>query len=259
MRIMKEVSIVFLLSILCFTCLGQVKKTISKNTELTKKILVTYKKIQRFENKYEESNSDNYEDSINKYNYIFSNLLSNPQFIKLDYSDLKTIAEKSGMKISLSKDQKLKIVSWQVFESSPTPMCSNLILFDMKSKILSLNGTGDKDFGDNIQNDTIIDIVIKNKPYYILIGSNKCGNLCIQELASLYSIFNGKLTKCSKVFFDGKEYSDDVTFDYLINENIKTEPSFQIDNLKLISPVLNNSRTQIIGTKKYQISFPYHP
>jgi hypothetical protein len=251
---MVKIPIIFLLSIFCFSCLGQVKKIVSKNDLIIRNILDSYKKIQIFERKNEEVNSGNYEDSINKYNYVFSNLLLSPQFRKLGNVDLKETAEKSGLKITTSKDKKLKVVSWQVFEFSPTPMCSNLMLFDNKSQIISLNGTSEKDFGENIQNDTIIDLRIKNKPYYILIGSNKCGSLCIQELASLYSIVDGKLIKCSKAFFDGNRYSDDIEFDYLINENLKNEPSFKIDKLELISPVFNDSKTEIIGTKKYQIS-----
>jgi hypothetical protein len=227
-----------------------------KEQLLVKKIISTYSKIQIFENEYEKSNSDEYQDSINQYNYRLFQFLSDKKFSKLNRSDLKRIVEKTQIIIKISNDNRLVLVSWHVFDFYPIPMCSNIVFFDGKVKLMSLNGTANNDFGDNIQNDTIYKITLKSKPFYILMGSNKCGNLCIQEMASMYSISNGNLVKCINSFFDGKNYLTDVQFDYLINSEMKIEPNFQIQNSQLIRPIFNEDKTKIVGSKRFTITVP---
>jgi len=251
---MIKIAIVLLLSSNCFTCLAQMTKSKINKSAWVNKILECYKKKEIFEYKYEKRNSDNYVDSINKYNYALSSLLSSSYVRKLSYPELRTIAKKTTLKLIISKDLNLRILSWKAFEFSPTQMCSNLMLFADKSKLISLNGAGDQDFGENIQFNKIIDLKIKNKTYYLVIGANQCGNLCIQKLATIYSIVKDDLIKCTRTFFDGNVYSDKIEFNYLINDKLKNEPIFRVNNLELLTPIFNEYKTQILGTKKYQIS-----
>lgn len=221
---------------------------------LVEEIILTYNKMQVFENKIAENNLDEYEDSITKENFHLVQLFSNKQFNVLDSALLKRIRKLTGIKIILSRDNSLIIVSWGVFNSYPIPLYSNLVFLKGKIKIISLNGTGtENDFGDNIQIDTVCIIHIKTMPYYILIGSNKCGNLCIEERASLYRISNGEIIKSSNSFFDGKKYFNDIRFNYLINDFTKVEPVFLVQNTSLISPLFNKDKTKVIGNKKYKI------
>lgn len=211
-------------------------------------------KIQSFENKYAESNSDEYEDSVSIANDSLVQLFSDKRAAKLCQSDLKQIKGKTEIKIVVSDDKKLTVVSWCVFDSYEVPMCSNFIFYNGNTKAISLNGTGDNDFGDNIQNDKILQVKLKDKTCYILTGSNKCGNLCILEMASMYFISKGNITKCSNSFFDGKKYFADIQFDYLINDKMKVEPTFQIQGKKLVYPTFNEDNDRIIGSKGLEIT-----
>lgn len=245
--------IFFTLMMTFFNSFCQTKKVSNKEQLLVRNIISTYSKIQIFENKYEKSSLDEYQDSINKYNYCLFQFLSDKNFIKLNKSDFKRIVEKTEIKINVSDDNRLILISWHVFNLYPIPMCSNVMFFDGKAKIISLNGTENNDFGDNIQNDRIYKITLKNIPFYILIGSNKCGNLCVQEMASMYSISNERVVKCLNSFFDGENYLTDIQFDYLINSEMKIEPNFQIQNNQLICPIFNEYKTKIIGSKPFKI------
>lgn len=236
-----------------FNSFCQTKKASDKKQPLVRKIIATYSKIQIFENEYEKSSLDEYQDSIKKYNYCLFQFLSDKKFSKLNKSDFKIIVEQTEIKINVSDDNRLVLVSWHVFDLYPIRMCSNVMFFDGKTKIISLNGTDNNDFGDNIQNDRIYQITLKDNPFYILIGSNKCGNLCIQEMASMYSISNGSIVKCVNSFSDGINYLTDIQFDYLINNEMKLEPNFQIRNNELISPIFNEDRTKIVGSKRFKI------
>lgn len=229
--------------------------SITTPKQLVEEIILSYNKIQILENRFEESKSDEYEDSITKENFYLVKLFSNKQLDMSDNSLLKRIKNNTDIKIILSKDNNIVIASWVVFNSYPIPLCSNLVFFKQEMKIISLNGTGtENDFGDNFQIDTVLTTNIKSRPYYIFIGYNKCGDLCIEERASLYRIKNDKeIIKSINSFFDGKKYFDDIHFDYLINEFTKTEPSFILLNTSLISPIFNKDKTKVIGQKKYRI------
>lgn len=217
---------------------------------LVEKIISTYDTIQTFEKAIENSNNSDYEDSINYYNNLLFHCLSDKKFSELDETDLNSIKAKTSIKIVFNKDRKLMLVSWQVFYSYPTPMCSNLLFFNGEAKSISLNGTGDdNDFGDNIQYDRIYEVPLKHSINYVITGSNKCGNLCIQKEASLYSVSNGKLSKCENSFIDRGKRVTDVQFDFLINEYIKFDPNFKIENQEIICPVFNQEKTKMIGSK----------
>lgn len=217
-------------------------------------IITTYNKIQVLDSAYRFNNLDEYEDSISKTNYSLVQLLLDKNFSRLSKSDVNVIKEKTEIKFLYSKDKRVLLLSWCVFASYQIPLCSDIVFFDGTSKIIALNGTGeDNDFGENIQIDSIYQIKLKNKFFYIMAGSNKCGNLCITQNASLYSVIKGRIVNCSRSFFDGKNYFDNVQFDYLVNENIKTFPTFKIEKLQLICPRFNKSKTKVIGSQKYSI------
>lgn len=252
--------ILFLILVIhSFESSSQCPSDIFNNRLLVNKIISAYKKIQLFENKFAGSNSDEYEDSISIANDALVKLFSKKSAGKLCKSDLLQIKANTGIKIVFSNDKKITVVSWRVFESYEIPMCSNFIFYNGTAKAVSLNGTEDSDFGDNIQNDKILQVKLKDKACYILTGSNKCGNLCILEMASLYFISNGSIKKCSNSFFDGKKYFDDVQFDYLINEKMKVEPSFKIQAKKLVYPTFNADNDIIVGSNGLEITCSCSP
>lgn len=227
----------------------------NKANPLVEKIISTYDAIQTFEKVAESSNSSDYEDSINYHNNLLFHLLSDKKFSDLDESDFNRIESETSVKIVFNTDRRLMLVSWQVFNFYSTPMCSNLLFFNGEVKGISLNGAGDdNDFGENIQYDKIYEVPLKhNVVDYVITGSNKCGNLCIQKKASLYSIFNGKIYKCQNSFIDGEKHITDIQFDFLVNEYIKFDPTFKIENQEIIYPVFNEEKTKMIGSKIIKI------
>ncbi len=222
-------------------------------SDLLKRIISTDNQIQKFETKYETSHSEHYEDYIRKYNYQLSRLLLKIGREMHNKNFLHQIAKKTDIKYCKSKDDVLTIFSWSVFNSIPNPSCSNVAFIGSKPIMLSMNGTVNNDFGQNIQIDTIIDIRAESKFDYLLIGSNKCDNLCVQQIASVYSISHSNLSKCDSAFYDGQEYLNDLEFDYLLNNLIKTEPHFEKNDNSIKCPIFNDDRTKLIKNKIYKI------
>ncbi len=231
------------------------KKVFVKSFALINRIFIAYSRMEKFEDLDENTNSNNYADSIRRYNNILSFIFSSPEFKDLKKADLNKIEDSTEIKILVSADKKLKVVSWCIFDFYPTPLCSSIMVPNgiIKSKIISFNENSKMDFGNNVQIDTIVEITSKRIPYYFLFGSNKCGNLCVQRIASGYSIFDGSIRKCSNIFYDGKNYFDDVEFNYLLSEKIKPDPTFQIQSKQLICPFFNDDRTKETGSKSYKI------
>lgn len=228
--------------------------TFSQNSEyiynkqsLVEKIISVYKTIETFENKYAGGRVDKYEDSLNIANYYLMQLFSDKWAAKLSDSDFKQIKANTEIKILFSMDMKVAVITWSIFNSYQIPMCSNIIFYNGNTMAVSLNGAGDSDFGENVQTDKILQIKLNDKTCYILTGSNKCGNLCIQEIASLYYISYGNIKKCSNSFFNGKKYFSDIKFDYQINDKIKVEPEFKIQGNSLVYPKFNKGNDKIIG------------
>jgi hypothetical protein len=243
-----RIIISLILIIQSITTFSQSSKYVFNKQSLVEKIISVYKTIEAFENKYAGGRADNYEDSLNIANYSLMQLFSDKWAAKLSESDFKQIKAKTEIKILFSADNKITVISWCIFKSYQTPMCSNLIFYNGKTKVVSLNGAGDNDFGENVQTDKIFQVKFNDKTCYILTASNKCGNLCVQEMASLYFISNENIKKCSDSFFDGKKYFSDIQFDYLINDKIKVEPAFKIQGKRLVYPKFNKRNDKIMGS-----------
>jgi hypothetical protein len=216
-------------------------------------IISTYIKIKDFERKYDELDLHEYEDSIMIYNLHLSEFFLNKKIIKLSIDEAKTIKENTEIEIVFSGDKKLQLVSWGVFSFFPIPLCTSLLIYGGRAEIISLNGTLLNDFGYNIQYEKIHDFKFNNRSYYLLTGSNKCVNLCIEKIMSMYFIHDGKMTKCVNSFIDGKKSMNDLMFDYLINQYTKSQPAFQIQGKSIICPIFNSAKTKVIGNKKIRI------
>jgi hypothetical protein len=168
-------------------------------------------------------------------------------------ADKRKLKDSTGITISQSENQKINVFSWCVFEDTPAPLCSNIATSENgKPVVLSCNGSS-FDNGYNIRIDTIIRLVNEEKASYLLIGSNRCGNLCLDYLAALYSLHAGAITERQKCFYDGKNYSDEVEFNYLVNEKIKSEPNFRVKHNLLFCPVFSEDGTRKIGNRSYKI------
>jgi hypothetical protein len=218
------------------------------------RIVKCFNQIRIFEDSSQNNFSSHFDDSIDEYNSKLLSYINSTEFSNLSNSELQEISHATEIKISYSRDSGLKVVSWCAFSFAPSPTCSNVAVFKRgKTPTTSVNNNSEVDFGINIQVDTIIKEKYKDKPYYILIGSNKCGNLCIQEIASIYSISGGKLVKHFHAFYDGNYFLNDLKFDYILNDQIAKEPYFMIVNGAIICPVFNERKTKVISRKRYNI------
>jgi hypothetical protein len=227
-----------------------------KDSDFIKKFLITYNLVQKFDLLFEKSGTEKMVDSIKKYNRILTSMFLSSEFGLLTDSDLSEISKLTDVNICNSQDKRLKVISWCVFLSQPNPTCSSIVFYNGNlAKKISINQNDDGDFGNNVQNDTVIDFLFKGNVYYVLFGVNKCGNLCIQKMASIYSVLNGSIVKCLRAFYDGKDYLDDAEFNYVLNDEIRNEPSFRIEKRELVCPVFNDRRTKQIGEKRYKILF----
>jgi hypothetical protein len=234
----------------------EVRNFLGRNTSaIVDKLLSACRSLAQFERLRENDPVRYGADSIFVYNKAIADIITNAGFRQLGVSDLKRISDSSKIEILSSKDRKLQIFSWEAENPYPTPpMCSNIAIIDDKTThVISLNGTGDNDFADNLSIDTIIQLSGSVKTGYLLIGSNKCGNLCEQSEASVYSILNNELKKNPGAFLCSGQYFDDVEFHYLINDKISSEPRFQINDLELTCPLFSGDRTKQSGVKKYKI------
>jgi hypothetical protein len=229
------------------------KTLVTAKDRFLTKVFAVYHQINVFEDKFEATHSLHYQDSAIKYNDSLLELLSSENLGSLSLLEQRKLKDSTKITISQSKDQKITVLSWCIFNKSPTAMCSNIAVAEnVKPVVLSRNGST-VDSGYNIQVDTIIKLVYKERPLYLLIGSNKCGNLCLDYLAALYSLNKGIITSKQEAFYDGKNYSDEVLFNYLINEKIKSEPKFQVKHNLLVCPIFSDDRTKKIGNKTYKI------
>ncbi len=246
--------LLFLLLVIVFNGFCQEKHQNKINADVINHFFTTYNSMRNFEYKYAENASSDLENSIIEYNSKLCTIIKSPEFSSLDDEAIKKIADSTEAKFIKSNDNKLKMFSWGVFESLQIPFYSNLLMSNnTRSNMISRNSNDNNDFGENVQYDSIIDITIQNKSYYVLLGSNKCGNLCLYKTASVYSIIDFAIVKCINVFFDGKNYLSDIKFDYLINENIKAEPAFSLKNNQIECPVFNNDKTRLTGTVLYNL------
>lgn len=212
-------------------------------------ILVTYNRLEGFEKEF--LTEESYEDSIFSAN---SNLIR--LFLKFDRFSLHdSIIEQieAGSKISfaISEDRKCICVSWPVFNSYPTPMFSRIIFYEGQKKVLSQNGTGDNDFGENVDAYKVTLATNKGQTHCILLGSNKCGNICVRELAEAYLL--GSDIEESPLFFDGKRNVSRIEFDYLLNDHLDLLTSFEISNNTLLLPLFNFSKTKKVGVRKIKM------
>jgi hypothetical protein len=207
-----------------------------------------------FEDSDAAAYSVRFDDSISKYNKKLKSVLSSSEFAVLGDYEQQEICRKAEITILTSRAKDLKIFSWSAFNFTSDHRCSSIAVFKgHKPVVISFHSDDESDFGVNVELDSMIELKYSGQTYYILIGSNKCGNICIKEVASVYSALDGKLSKRSKVFFDGEHYLDDVEFNYILNDQIKPEPNFKIENREIISPVFDERRARLISTKKYKI------
>ena len=247
----------FISYILILNCFCSNSQTIKDSTyyeiEIQKATNI-YNKIVFFENKYEEDEEDEYQDSIFNYNYKFSQVISKIKFSKDNSLKIKKELSKINVKMISTNDNLLIALTWQVFGFYPIPLNSNIIIYKNKPTVVSINGTGDNDYGDNIGIDKVQKITLNKKPYYLVFGSNKCGNLCIQETLTMYKVFKDELIKNEYSFKNGKNKISDLKFDYLLNQDIKITPCFKIQGEYVLFPIFNKLKTKLIAYKKIKIS-----
>lgn len=232
---------------------GIAQKGSQPGSRSVKEILKTYNRLFEIDNTYDGLKEDVF-DSIDKYNGALISLISAPAFGLLKDSDYRTISKSTDIKIMFSQDKKLMLVSWRVLFNLPNPVCINILWIGGKAtKISSMEADSEEEYESNVQVNKIVDFNLWGKVYYILTGSNRCGNLCIQEVISAFYIgTHGKLNPAG-IFYDGKKYKQKLGFNYILNVDTKEEPAFLIKGDELTCPVFNVERTKVIGSKRYKI------
>jgi len=238
---------------------GIAQQSVKPKSRLVIEILETYRKLFEFDNIY-DGLKENISDSIDRYNSALISLISDPAFGLLKDSDYRSISKSTDLIIQFSQDKRILLVSWRVLVNLPQQSCFNILWIAGKaSSVSSMKTDSENHYENSVQVDKIVDFNLRGKTYYMLMGSNRCGNLCIKEMVSSFDISNhGKLNPAG-IFYDGKKYSQELGFDYVLNEEIKVEPEFLIKGDELTCPLFNEHRTKIVGSKRYKISSPGSP
>ena len=218
-----------------------------------KKILDTYSRLFEFDNAY-DGLKENLVDSIDKYNDSLISLISAPAFGLLKPADYNAISRTKDINILFSQDKKLMVVSWRMLINIPHQECINILWIGGKAtKISSIEADSKEEYESSVQVNKIVDFNLPGRIYYLLMGSNRIGNLDILEMISAFYISSNFRLKPASIFYDGKKYNQVLGFDYIFNVDIKEEPSFLIKGDELIFPVFNEYRTKAIGSKRYKI------
>ena len=239
--------------LILFSISGIAQRRSQPGSRSVKEILETYKKLFEFDKSY-DGLKENVGDSIEKYNRALILLISAPAFGLLKGSDYNIISKSTDITIQFSQDKKLMLVSWSTLFYLPHQVCFNILWIDGKAtNISSMKVDSDGDYENYVQVNKIVDFNLRGRVYYIFMGSNRCGNLCIQEMISAFYIgINSKLNPAG-IFYDGKKCNQELGFDYILNEDTKEEPAFLIKEDELICPIFNEHRTKVTGSRKYKI------
>jgi hypothetical protein len=221
-----------------------------------KKIQNTFNTIRHFESIYDSYGMDSVADSVVKYNSELEKELSSSKFGLLDSSDLKYIAKSTEININTSPNKNLMLVSWSVFVNQAIPACSNIIWINhLVPKKLSEDQEGESDFNGDVKFDKILDFNIHDSSYFVVLGTRKCGNLCIMNIIRAFSIGDKLSIKAAKIFYDGNRNFSEVEFSYILNIETRQEPVFRILKDRLICPTFNDTKTKVVGEKVYQIVY----
>src|SRR5215831_918232 len=127
---------------------------VHKNNLFIGKIISTYETIGDLYDQFEDKHSGDLVDSIFSYNDRLYNLILSTNPNEMTYRDWKKVQDSTDIKIVISQDKKLLIISWSVLYDLPNPSCSNIaILNKHKPQIISRHGSNEEKLGDNIQID----------------------------------------------------------------------------------------------------------
>jgi hypothetical protein len=174
----------------------------------------------------------------------------------LTKDEIRKIRDSTDFKVLRINNGKATLVSWSVFNDFPMPSCSNVIFINGKANFISLNGSGENNFGENTQYDSMCLIESHaESDRYVFLGSNGCGKLCVELTAFCFSLSKDSVSQCDSCFFDGKRYFSTIKTVYLINSRIKFSPCFNIVNRKIFVPVFSVDKTRLIGNKRFAIIF----
>jgi hypothetical protein len=249
-EIMKNTLVTILI---LFSISGTAQQRAQPVSRLVKEILKTYRKLFEFDNTY-DGLKENVGDSIDKYNSALISLISAPAFGVLKDSDYNSISKSTDIAIQFSQDKKLMVVSWRVLYNIPNQECINILWIGGKATSANaMKVDTEEEFANNVQVEKIVDFNLRGRVYYLLMGSKRIGNLDILEMISAFYITNNDKFNPASIFYDGKKYYQELGFDYILNVDIKEEPSFLIKGDELTCPTFNEYRTIVTGSKRYKI------
>ena len=239
--------------LILFTMSGKAQQMTRPGSHLIKEIRETYKKLIEFDYTYDGLN-EALGDSIEKYNATLISLISSPAFGVLKDSAYNAISKSTDIKILFSQDKKLVVVSWRILNNIPNQECINILWMGGKATgANAMKVDTEEKYANNVQITKIVDFNLGGKVYYLLMGSNRIGNLDILEMISAFYITNNGKFNPASIFSDGNKSYQELGFDYILNVDIKEEPAFLIKGDELTCPIFNGYRTKVTGYKKYKI------
>ena len=71
--------------------------------------------------------------------------------------------------------------------------------------------------------------------------------------ASLYRLSDKEIIRCDSAFYDDSVYSSEISFDYRLDNDLKSDPAFALEGNVLICPVFGEDSRQLIGRKQYRL------
>jgi len=226
---MKKIILFSLLPFL-FSCINQKRDAIYKNEYCQIATQISDLEVNYNEN---DSNSFLITDSVDNLNDVLKE-----QILKKNIKDInKKCLERNGF--MLYTIDNISILEWSTFEGTNFPRVTN---------VLFING---KSYDITPLFDLRIESFKKYKDGYILIGSIKCGNLCITNKTISFKIINNTIILNS--FVDETSKKKEIVFNYYLNIEIKNNLSFKVKKDSIVCPLLNKDKTKVIGEKMYYI------
>lgn len=233
----------------------------------TYSIIKLWGELDKYSNLLEDANSNignqnkrvnSFENKLNYLNKeIVKSISENYQYF--DSIDNLEITSKTDIRISKTRDKKLYFYSWDTGLDNRIPNYNNLLCYNLNGKKNVIQYSGffnGKQVGENLAIDSIYNVIINNKVFYLIARSNKCSiGTCVYCTLTACEIVGDSLIYNVKLFHDSSICTDKLQFEYYINTYIENDLRFEVDEIKkcVYLPLFDLDKTKIIGRKQYSI------
>lgn len=159
----------------------------------------------KFNNAVESSYKDDFKEKYDAfYTYFKNGIASNPETLNYPF-------KQGDIFILQSKDKLLKVYSWMIQSGYSGRTYNNLFQFKSGNKVLTSDN-----LGTNFICEAIYEIPIKNRKYYILVGSSNEGGVILED-AYCYEIVKNQL-QSKEIFINKKEKASSKSVGYLFEQ-----------------------------------------